>query len=213
MAAYPEIYLDDAMRTLAEMTEYCFDFREGNLDDLFKKFVISGYAKRWESGDPQIICGLSGAELYDRIMEKCGFPYEESDNEDAEIAVYDTGCAYWCGYMLSFYQWNRDIPFRLVLDAVTQADLFRMYPAYHTASEELFVEALDSIIIRKQRATRLQTYRKALHISQAELAELSGVNLRTLQEYEIGRKELAKASAGTAVSLAKALYVSPETLI
>jgi hypothetical protein len=42
MAAYPEIYLDDAMRTLAEMTEYCFDFREGNLDDLFQKFVISG---------------------------------------------------------------------------------------------------------------------------------------------------------------------------
>ena len=42
--------------------------------------------------------------------------------------------------------------------------------------------------------------------SGTELAELEGVNLRTLQQYEIGSKDINKASGRTINSLALALH-------
>ena len=49
--------------------------------------------------------------------------------------------------------------------------------------------------------------------SQRVLAEASGVNLRTLQQYESGAKSLRKASFDTVQSLARALYCEPGDLI
>lgn len=37
------------------------------------------------------------------------------------------------------------------------------------------------------------------------LAELSGVNLRTLQQYEIGAKDINKAAAGSLQAMARVL--------
>jgi len=88
-----------------------------------------------------------------------------------------------------------------------------MYPAYHTASEEKTMDELDALLQRRGSVSRLQMYRKRLGISQQELAERSGVNLRTLQEYEVGRKDLRKAAAKTVLALAGALWCSPSELI
>ena len=60
---------------------------------------------------------------------------------------------------------------------------------------------------------RLQAYRKALGLSQSQLAKESGINLRTLQQYEIGAKELNKASASTVLALTKTLKCDIEDLI
>lgn len=61
--------------------------------------------------------------------------------------------------------------------------------------------------------TNLQEYRKKRNISQRQLAEQTGVNLRTLQDYEQGRKPLGQAAAATVLSIAKALGVTVEDLI
>ena len=61
--------------------------------------------------------------------------------------------------------------------------------------------------------SRLQEYRKRLGITQAVLAEKSGVNLRTLQQYEVGDKDIGKAAAGSVISLARVLHCEPEDLI
>jgi DNA-binding transcriptional regulator YiaG len=50
-------------------------------------------------------------------------------------------------------------------------------------------------------------------LSQQELSERSGVNLRTLQEYEVGRKDLQRAAAVTVLALSEALWCSPSELI
>lgn len=61
--------------------------------------------------------------------------------------------------------------------------------------------------------TKLQTIRKASGLSQSQLADLSGVNLRSLQYYEQGAKDLNKAAAETVFALARALGCTMEVLL
>jgi transcriptional regulator with XRE-family HTH domain len=53
--------------------------------------------------------------------------------------------------------------------------------------------------------TNLQEYRKKSGLSQSKLAKQAGVNLRTLQDYEQGRKNINLAAAITVQKLAEAL--------
>lgn len=61
--------------------------------------------------------------------------------------------------------------------------------------------------------TNLQKYRKAAGMTQRELAVASGVSLRTLQDYEQGRKPIGQSAALTVHRIAKALGVTVENLI
>ena len=61
--------------------------------------------------------------------------------------------------------------------------------------------------------TDLKAYRKAAGMTQLELAAASGVNLRTLQDYEQGKKPISQAAAITVYKIAKALNITVEDLI
>ncbi len=59
----------------------------------------------------------------------------------------------------------------------------------------------------------LQTKRKELGMSQSQLAEASGVNFRTLQDYEQGRKQLLSARVDVVYKLSEALGCDIEDII
>ena len=59
----------------------------------------------------------------------------------------------------------------------------------------------------------MQMYRKLLGLSQRELAEASGVNIRTIQQYETGAKDINKASVKNVVAMARALHCDVEDLM
>lgn len=59
----------------------------------------------------------------------------------------------------------------------------------------------------------LSLIRQARHFSQSKLSELSGVNLRTLQDYEQGQKSLNGARAETVLKIAQALNCTVEDLL
>lgn len=61
--------------------------------------------------------------------------------------------------------------------------------------------------------TNLKRVRTAYGFTQAELAERSGVSLRSIQMYEQRNKNINKASADTMYSLAKVLGCTMEDLI
>lgn len=61
--------------------------------------------------------------------------------------------------------------------------------------------------------TNLKKYRERADITQAELSLRTGVNLRTLQDYEQGSKPINKAAAITVYRIAKALGVNVEDLL
>jgi transcriptional regulator with XRE-family HTH domain len=60
---------------------------------------------------------------------------------------------------------------------------------------------------------KLQEVRREAGLSQSELAKLSGVKLRTIQEYEYGRQKLDTAKIAILAALADALQVPLYELI
>ena len=202
--SYSELYLQDAMMNLGEYAEYAsLAAPELSLDDIFRMFIISGYAERFEKGDPQVISGLSGTELFIRVAEQCGYKKEKWMEP---VCSYDVGETYWCGYILAFYQWKKAKSFSCIINKVPVDYVLNTYPALHTASEEKAYVVIDEAFSKNNRAyIRLQEYRKRLGLSQKQLADASGVNIRTLQQYEIGAKDLSKASLDKAISLSRVL--------
>ena len=62
-------------------------------------------------------------------------------------------------------------------------------------------------------STNLQLKRKAAKLTQRELAERSGLSIRTLQYYEQGVLDINKAAAATVCRLALALGCTMEDLL
>lgn len=61
--------------------------------------------------------------------------------------------------------------------------------------------------------TNLKKIREATGLSQAKLAEASGVNVRMIQYYEQGAKDINAAAASTVYRLAQALNCTVEDLL
>ena len=61
--------------------------------------------------------------------------------------------------------------------------------------------------------TKLKSARVAAGMSQADLAELAGVSIRTLQNYERGAREIERAEALLVLKLARALDIDPWLLM
>lgn len=61
--------------------------------------------------------------------------------------------------------------------------------------------------------TNLKKFRTGFGISQSKLSEISGVNLRMIQHYEQGAKDINKAEAITVYHLAQALNCYMEDLL
>jgi transcriptional regulator with XRE-family HTH domain len=61
--------------------------------------------------------------------------------------------------------------------------------------------------------TKLKQVRSAKGITQKELADKTGVSIRTLQHYEQGSKDLTTAAAITVWKIAQALNCNIEDLI
>lgn len=68
-------------------------------------------------------------------------------------------------------------------------------------------------LLRFTDSTKLGSARTAAGMSQSQLAAAAGVNLRTLQDYEQGRKSINGAAAITVYKLATALGVRMEALL
>ncbi|MBQ7678064.1 MAG: helix-turn-helix transcriptional regulator [Lachnospiraceae bacterium] len=208
--AFAECYLADAMHSLGEMTEYAAEACREDMDRFFQIFSISGYASRFEKGDPCVVSGLSGTELYGRIMEACGLKQPDTA---PPLVRYHAGEYYWSGYILGYMQWLTGITFSGLFQRLRFSDFIRAYPALHTASEEKAADVLIECYHNRGMTTRLQAYRKRLGLSQKALSKAADVNLRTLQQYEVRDKNINHAAADKIISLAAALSCRPEDLL
>ena len=210
--AYSELYLYDAMRNLGELVEYLIEATpEIDPDEFFKMMIISGYAEKFEKGDPMVVSGMSGTELHGRVMEACGI---HRDNWPDPLVRYDAGEAYWCGYVLAYYQWKTGLSFARIFGFLNYEKLSRLYKTGHTVSEDKVVLLIEGMRNDEDMAlTRIQEYRKRIGMSQRALSEAAGVNLRTLQQYEIRDKDINKAAAEKVVALSRVLGCRPEDIM
>ena len=163
-------------------------------------------AKGIEEGSPLFICGCSGTELALSVFERVGF----SDNLAAadSFVRFERSPEYWAGWILAFYQWETNLSFLKIRDYIPFSQIINMYEPLHEAPQEKFLDVMNDLIRQKDfgKKTNLHNLRKASGLTQKELSELTGVNLRTLQQYEIGSKDINKASGQTINSLALALH-------
>ena len=207
--AYDDQYLDDAMICLGEAMDYVANICQIEMDRFLELFIGTGYAEQFGSGVPKYVSGLSGTELAMDILTKSGI-YNTFPQAKIE---YSYSPQYWSGWILAYYQWYTGRSFKEIQKYITMQEIEKLYPTLHEASEKKFVDIVNRIIRKKNPPTRLQVQRKISGYSQRELAEKVGVNLRTLQQYEIRAKDINRAAGSTLFSLAKVLGCRVEDLL
>ena len=206
---YAEGYINDAMNNLGESFDYAVNACRIDADDFMKLFVSSGIADQFENGNPKYVVGQSGTELVLDVLKKTGVSIVAPSAQ----VCYDCSPEYWAGWALAYYQWKSGISFRDIHRHISMENILNMYPTLHETSEDKFADVANEILKRKEHPSKLQQQRKKVGYSQRELSEKSGVNLRTLQQYELGTKRIARASVETVMALANALGCDIEAIL
>lgn len=207
--SYDYNYLEIAMKNLGEAFDYAKNGYNLDMDKFMDMFITSGYSKMFEDGNPKILIGISGSELVLNVFEQCGYKVDIKSPQNN----FDYSPEYWCGWIIAYYQWKTCLTFKYIHSQISMQDILSLYPTLHEASEDKFVDVINERIKNKIKTTRLQQIRKICGLSQNELSKKSGVNLRTLQQYELGTKDINKASASSVYALAKTLNCNVEDLL
>lgn len=198
--AYNEIYLDDAMQTLAEMFSYVPNARQA--DVLFQHFVMSGVAYQFGRGNPRYI-NMPPQALFEEVAGR-KMPLVQPYS-------YGRSPEYWCGFVLAYYQWYTGLGFEQIGRRLPPSRIIAMYNPLHEASMEKFVEVANSIVFQKE--TNLARYRKTANLSQRELAKYSQVSLRSIQLYEQRQLDINMAPAVKLFQLSRVLGCYIEDLL
>lgn len=199
--AYDKLYLERARTTLARMLDFAVCELHIDLEEFFGLFIASGYAALFGSGDIRTLAGRSGVELTYDIMEATGFPHERiKPAYPAERSE-----EYWTGWALAYYQWESALSFAQIVRCVPITDIRAMYDPYHEMDIRQFADHMNDLIEGSYINTNLQRLRKLAGLSQSQLAEASGIPVRTLQQYEQCQKDINKAKGEYIVSLSRVL--------
>lgn len=200
--AYDKSYLGPARASLGRSLDYAVYDAGYALADYYELFLASEYAERFERGDFRVLAGMSGVELARQVMQAAGRgrPFPEPGERTARSPEY------WTGWALAYYQWESCRSFAEIESVVGISTICDMYMPYHEMDISSFVRAMDERMRSVQTETRLKRMRASLGLTQRELAERSGVPLRSIQQYEQGQKSINKASFETVLALASALH-------
>lgn len=208
---YSELYLDDATQNLGEAFDAASRLEGVGCEVFAQEFLASGRARWFSGGNPRYVVGMSGIELVWDVLESRGYRLEPP----RDSVAYDRSPEYWCGWALALYQWSSGLSFERILEAVPLSEFMKLYGPLHEAGEDKVVAVLDQRVRSAEARfpSRLQTARRSRGLTQRELAEASGVNRRTIEEYERGDKDLSRAAFVTVRALARVLGVPPEDLV
>lgn len=207
--AYREIYLSNAQAVLGDAFDYAVNTCSIPGDDFVKLFCGSSLSRRMENGEPSLLSGKSGIEIaVEVISETTGKQLEVMPTERMERST-----EYWIGWAVAYYQWYSSRRYSDIFKAISYDDLQKMYYTLHEADITKFVDIVEEKVREYFKDTNLKRIRSAYGCTQAELAKLSGVTLRSIQMYEQRRKDINKASAETLYSIAKVLGCTIEDLI
>ena len=88
-----------------------------------------------------------------------------------------------------------------------------MYSVYHEMDISKFIETMDEKCAATLPECRLKKLRESRGLSQAELAKISGVSLRSIQMYEQRVNDIDKAQAQTVYKLSRVIGCEMEDLL
>ena len=207
--AYDKIYLDKARTALGRMLDFAVYDLKYDIEDFFALFITSGIAARFEKGDYRVIVGMSGVELAYKVLE---LTKGEVNRIKPQYSA-DRSEEYWAGWALAYYQWDTALSFEEIVRAVPMKRIVQMYSPYHEMDIRQFCDKMNELYRTAQPETNLKALRQRSGLSQRELAEQSGVPLRTIQQYEQRQKSINKAQAEYLLMLARTLCCDMEDLL
>ena len=200
--AYDKVYLDKARTALGRMLDFAVYDLKYDIAEFFDLFIKSGVAKRFETGDFTIISGMSGVEIAYKVLEQSGVERERiKPNYTASRSE-----EFWTGWALAYYQWETSMSFAEIVQYVPIKDILALYQPYHEMDIRQFVDKVTAMYKAAKPETNLKLLRQKAGLSQRELADLSNIPVRTIQQYEQRQKNINKAQAEYLVMLAKVLY-------
>lgn len=205
--AYQESYLNNARVTLASLFDYAINDCSYEPNEFSMHFLISGIAKQFSKGNPKYISGKSGVELGIEIMESV---WQREFYVCPKIRTYRTK-EYWAGWALAYFQWTTSKTFDEIFDRISLKEIIQMYNPYHESDISKFVEYLTAIYFSKE--TNLRKIRRRNKLTQESLAELSTINLRSIQMYEQRNNDINKSQSVTLFNLSKILNCQMEDLL
>lgn len=207
--AYQEIYLNNAQSIIGDAFDYAINTCNIPGNDFVKLFIASSVSKRMENGEPAYLAGKSGIEIVQEIITET--QYLELQTEPLEH--FGRSKEYWIGWAIAYYQWYSGRKYSDIFKVLSFDDLQKMYYTLHEADITKFAEIVGLRMKEYFAETNLKRIRSTYGFTQAELANRSGVSLRSIQMYEQRNKNINKASAETIFCLAKVLGCTMEDLI
>lgn len=207
--AYDKVYLEKAQTALGRMLDFAVYDLNYDLRSFFDLFISSGIAARFELGDFTVIVGMSGVELCYLVLEKAN----QTVNRIKPRYTMNRSPEYWTGWALAYYQWYTALRFQQITQYIPINEILNLYTPYHEMDIRQFCDKMNELYAAAHPDTNLKTLRVKSGLSQRELSEISGVPLRTIQQYEQRQKNINKAQAEYLIMLAQALCCKPDDLL
>ena len=199
--AYDKNYLERARVSLGVMFDYLVNDCHIKIDNVWDSFIESNISFLFENGDSSTLAGKSGIELAKELFDVDVSP-SFNDVRSRE---------YWLGWAIAYYQWYRNIPFGKITTPIL--DLLELYSPYHEMDILQFCDKMDELLNINNNKSKLKQTREKVGLSQIELASLSGIPVRTIQQYEQKQKDINGARSEYLIKLANVLLCEPESLL
>lgn len=207
--AYDKVYLEKARVALGRMLDFAVYDLKYDISDFFALFIQSGVSARFENGDFSVLVGMSGVELAYEVLEQSKIKYERIIPD----YTIERSEEYWAGWALAYYQWETSMTFAEIVRYVPIKDIVALYSPYQEMDIRQFVDKMNTLYKAAKPETNLKILRRKVGLSQKELAELSDVPIRTIQQYEQRQKNINKAHAEYLVALSRVLCCDVEDLL
>lgn len=210
ICAYDKVYLEKARVSLGRMIDFAVYDLKYDITDFFDMFINSGVANLFESGNSSIICGKSGVELAYLVLDSLR---ENTNKRISPKYSANRSPEYWVGWALAYYQWKTSLSFSEIIKYIPIKNIIAMYSKYHEMDIRQFVDEMNRLYKASKVNTNLKERRLQAGLSQSQLAELSSVPLRTIQQYEQRQKNINSARLESVIALSKALSCRPTDLM
>lgn len=192
--SYSKLYVENVAQNLGTMFQYAVNLGIEPIK-YWEIFINSSVAKQIENGNPRYLAGMSAIELLIEVL-----------NQEIDIKlILDRDKYYWAGYVLAYYQNYKGFSFyRLNIHLPIEKVLY-LYNTLHEADISKFYLIVDEYIANNKRETNLKRLRKAINLTQEELAIKANVSLRNIQMYEQRQNNINKAQVDILLKITKAL--------
>lgn len=183
--------LENSMDALGTMFDFAVNYCNLNGDKYWDMFICSGVAQQFENSNPKFVVGKSGEEIVYDVLLAVG----NSINCVKPLPRFGRTPEYWAGWALAQYQKATNLSYKSIHQIVSFEELINMYNTLHEAPIEKFIEILNNR--RNNSQTNLKLQRERMGLSQSQLADMSGINIKTIQAFEQRKKDIKSAKYDT----------------